>query len=127
MSGPVFDASAILAMAFNEPGAEKAMIQLSGARISAVNYSEAGAKLIDKGLQPDEAFRWLGALRLEVVPFDIVSATGAAALRKDTRARRLSFADRACIGLAIAKGATAVTADRIWAELDLACPLDLLR
>ncbi|CAN7695454.1 type II toxin-antitoxin system VapC family toxin [Pararhizobium sp. LjRoot238] len=127
MSGAVFDASAILAMAFNEPGAEQAMMQLPGARISAVNYSEAGAKLIDKGLQPDEAFVWLGALRLEVVPFDTTSAEGAAALRKDTRARRLSFADRACIGLAIIGGTAAITTDRIWSELDLACVVKLIR
>lgn len=127
MSGAVFDASAILAMAFNEPGAEQAMAHLTGARISAVNYSEAGAKLIDKGLQADEAFVWLGALRLEVVPFDAASAEGAAALRKDTRARRLSFADRACLGLAIANGAAAITTDRVWSELDLTCAVKLIR
>jgi len=127
MSSAVFDASAVLAMAFNEPGAEQAMIHLAGARISAVNYSEAGAKLIDKGLGPEEAFIWLGALRLEVVPFDTASAEKAAFLRKDTRARRLSFADRACIGLAAADGSAAITTDRVWSELDLACDVKLIR
>ncbi|WP_438754133.1 type II toxin-antitoxin system VapC family toxin [Pararhizobium sp. O133] len=127
MSGAVFDASAVLAMAFNEPGADQAMAYLTGGRISAVNYSEAGAKLIDKGLPPDEAFIWLAALRLEVVPFDTASAEGAATLRQETRVRRLSFADRACLGLAIATGAAAITTDRVWSELDLNCIVKLIR
>jgi len=123
----VFDASAVLAIAFNEPGAEHALARMSSATISTVNLSEAGAKLIDKGLGAVEAFRWLAALQLKVEVFDGDQAVAAASLRAVTRTKRLSFADRACIALAASKGAVAMTTDRAWAELDLPCPIKLLR
>ncbi|MBD0415861.1 type II toxin-antitoxin system VapC family toxin [Oryzicola mucosus] len=127
MAEVVFDASAVLAIAFQEPGAEVAIGKMSGAVISSVNYSEAGAKLIDKGFGADEAFRWLAALRLDVITFDETHARQAAVLRSTTKARRLSFADRACIALTIERHATVVTTDRAWAELDLPCAIELIR
>lgn len=127
MADYVFDASALLAIAFNEPGADRAIARMAGASISAVNYSEAGAKLIDKGFDPVEAFTWLDALRLHVIDFDTDCARQAAALRTGTRERRLSFADRACLAQAMKEDAVALTTDRVWAELDLACGVELLR
>jgi PIN domain nuclease of toxin-antitoxin system len=127
MSGAVFDASALLAMAFSEPGADLAVAYLIGGRVSAVNFSEAGAKLIDKGLGAEEAFHLLGALGLDVVPFDAASAQPAAALRVQSRAFGLSFADRACLGLAIERQAPAITADKVWSRLDLPCAIVQLR
>jgi PIN domain nuclease of toxin-antitoxin system len=35
--------------------------------------------------------------------------------------------DRACLALAIRKGATALTADRKWADLDVGCKIELIR
>ncbi len=127
MAGYVFDASAVLAIAFNEPGADLAISKMSGATISCVNYSEAGAKLIGKGFAVDEAFRWLDALRLEVIVFDKHQARLAGALRTRTNAKRLSFADRATIALASERAAIAVTTDRIWATLEVDCRIELLR
>lgn len=127
MTNNVFDASAVLAIAFKEPGADNAIARMSSARISTVNYSEAGAKLIDKGFGAEEAFAWLGALRLELVTFDEAAAMAAASLRAVTKHKRLSFADRACLALAIRSGDTAVTTDRAWSTLDLPCPVELIR
>lgn len=127
MAEAVFDASAVLAIAFKEPGAEHALARMSTAIISTVNLSEAGAKLIDKGFDPIEAFRWLAALQLKVVVFDQEQAVAAASLRASTKVKRLSFADRACIALAASEGAVAMTTDRAWADLDLPCPIKLLR
>lgn len=127
MVDAVFDASAVLAIAFKEPGAEHALAKMSSAAISTVNLSEAGAKLIDKGFDTIEAFRWLAALQLQVAVFDEDQAVAAASLRVATKAKRLSFADRACIALAASKGAVAMTTDRAWAEVDLPCPIKLLR
>lgn len=127
MDKAVFDASAVLAIAFNEPGADKAIGHIHGGAISAVNYSESGAKLIDKGMEPKEAFRWLAALRLEVVAFDGEQAMNAAALRRSTKARRLSFADRACIAMAAGRNLRALTTDRAWADLELPCAVELIR
>lgn len=127
MAGFVFDASAILAIAFREPGADVAIARMTDAAISAVNYSEAGAKLIDKGFAREEAFNWLEALRLEIHDFGREAVESAAALRENDTWRRVSFADRACISLATQLGATAVTTDRIWADLQLPCPVELIR
>jgi PIN domain nuclease of toxin-antitoxin system len=127
MADYVLDASAILAIAFKEPGADRAIARMSGAWISAVNYSEACAKLIDKGFAAQEAFRWLEALRLEVIGFEKEDAAKAAFLRAATCMKRLSFADRACLALAMSRAATAVTTDRAWAELDLSCDVELIR
>ncbi|MBN9245690.1 MAG: type II toxin-antitoxin system VapC family toxin [Mesorhizobium sp.] len=127
MTDFVFDASAILAIAFKEPGADKAITRMAGARVSAVNYSEACAKLVDKGFAAQEAFNWLEALRLDVIGFDKEDASQAASLRAATRMKRLSFADRACLALALSRDATAVTTDRAWATLDLPCAIELIR
>jgi PIN domain nuclease of toxin-antitoxin system len=123
----VFDASAILAIAFREPGAEVAVARMAAACVSAVNYSEAYAKMIDKGFGTFEAHSLLEALRLEVVGFAKPEAASAARLRETEAWRRISFADRACISLAAREGATAITTDRIWAKLDLPCPIELIR
>lgn len=127
MADFVFDASAVLAIAFKEPGADNAIARMSGASISSVNYSEAGAKLIDKGFGTEEAFQWLDALRFEVFQFDKDFALRAASLRGVARQKRLSFADRACLALTIARGAIAVTTDRAWTTLDLPCAVELIR
>jgi ribonuclease VapC len=123
----VFDASAVLAIAFSEPGADVAIARMPAASISTVNYSEAGAKMIDKGLGWTEVFNWLEALRLEIFDFDRQAAANAAALRENRAWKRISFADRACISLAAKIGATAVTTDRAWAQLDLPCAIELIR
>lgn len=127
MADFVFDASAILAIAFKEPGADKAVLHMSKACVSAVNYSEACAKLIDKGFGPREASGWLETLRLEVIPFDRPDAAQAASLRSATKHKRFSFADRACLALAISRRSIAVTTDRAWASLDLGCSIELIR
>lgn len=127
ITGYVLDASALLAIAFREPGGEIAVQRMASACVSAVNYSEACAKMIDKGFGAGEAFGWLEALRLEVVGFDRAGAEQAAALRARARGTNLSFADRACLALAIGRGATAITTDRAWAGLDLPCAVELIR
>lgn len=127
MADFVFDASAILAIAFKEPGAENAMARMSKACVSTVNYSEACAKLIDKGFAAEEAFNWLEALRLDVVVFDRSDAAQAASLRSATKLKRFSFADRACLALAISRQAVAMTTDRAWKTVDLGCSVELIR
>ena len=127
MADFVFDASAILAIAFKEPGADNALARMARACVSTVNYSEACAKLVDKGFGLEEAFGWLEALRLDVVVFDRVDAARAAALRSATKLKRFSFADRACLALAISRKAIAVTTDRAWKTVDLDCSIELIR
>ena len=52
MSTFVYDASALLAVIFDEPGADDVMDCLAhpGGEVCAVNWSEVGAKLAEHGL-----------------------------------------------------------------------------
>lgn len=114
---PVVDASALLALLADEPGAERvAGAIVAGAAIGAVNLAEVLTKLVDLGMPLVDAADVLDGLGLEVVPFDAEAARGAAALRAATRSRGLSLGDRAALALAGARGATVLTTDRAWVD-----------
>lgn len=123
----VLDASAVLAILNFEPGADKARLYLPDGWISAANAAEVGAKLSDKGMPAAAARNALALLRLKVADFDAALAHTTVELRQPTRAKGLSLADRACLALAIREQGTAVTADRVWAELELPCKVELIR
>ncbi len=114
-SGPVvLDASAVLALLFEEPGAEVVRAQLRTGVIGAANLAEVLAKLSDHGLPAMEAVRAVTILGLEVAPMTEAQARRSAELRPMTRAVGLSLGDRACLALAAELGAPALTADRSW-------------
>lgn len=119
MSTVVYDASALLAVVFDEPGSDSVMDYLArpGGEVSAVNWSEVGAKLAERGLQEKELVHELAAFALDVVPFDEAQANVAAALRPGTRKFGLSLGDRCCLALARLRGARVVTADVAWLQL----------
>ena len=123
----VLDASAILALLQREPGSDRVAEIMSGAFVGAVNYSEFLAKLSDKGVRKDDRQTIADALTCEVVDFTASQAETAAALRVHSRPAGLSFADRACLALALSKGATAVTADRAWSKVDLGVDIEVIR
>jgi len=127
MSEAVLDASAVLALINEEPGAEVVDALLDDAVISAVNLSEVIAVLVDAGFELDRASGRIGALGLGVIAFDEPQALRAGALRTATRRAGLSFGARACLGLAEALAVPAVTADRRWATLGLAPDIQLIR
>lgn len=116
----VYDASALLAVIFSEPGADGVLELLSqpGGEVSAVNWSEVGAKLAERGLHADDIARELSAFGLDVIPFDEEQANLAAALRPATRELGLSLGDRCCLALARTRGARAATADANWKKLE---------
>ena len=115
----VFDASAILAMVFNEPGADKveALLQGSAASISAVNLAEVVARLVERGFALDHVDAICAGLRIEVVPLDTATAQRSGKLRAATRSLGLSLGDRCCLALAQGLNAEVVTADRPWKAL----------
>jgi len=120
--GFVLDASALLALLQQEPGAARVAEVLPDAWISAVNLSEVVAKLIDHGVPTDALIPALGQLGLKVHAFDGEAAIRAGELRVATRAFGLSLGDRACLTLAQALGAVAMTADRMWPGVATALP-----
>ncbi len=120
-SGPVvLDASAVLALLFEEPGAEVVRAQLRTGVIGAANLAEVLAKLSDHGLPAVEAVRAVTILGLEVAPMTEAQAGRSAELRPITRAVGLSLGDRACLALAAELGAPALTADRSWDAVAMA-------
>jgi PIN domain nuclease of toxin-antitoxin system len=127
MSEVVLDASAVLALINEEPGGETVDALLDHATISAVNWSEVIAVLVDAGFAVERASTRIAALGLAVIAFDQPQALAAGALRAVTRSAGLSFGDRACLGLAQARKAPAVTADRRWATLKLSAKVQLIR
>lgn len=127
MTEIVLDASAILAMLLAEPGADKVADAIQGASISAVNFSEVGAKAVDHGADIDLAFSKLREMPLRVVPFDRDQAETASRLRQATRSLGLSLGDRACLALAQCLGARVLTADKAWVSLDLGIEIVLIR
>jgi ribonuclease VapC len=123
----VLDASALLCVFFNEPGAERVEALLAGARIGAPNLAEVIAKLVDRGVDGEAISTDLAELDLEVVPLDRAQAEAAGLLRAATRRAGLSLGDRCCLALTEALGATAVTTDHAWAGLGAGIPVEVVR
>jgi PIN domain nuclease of toxin-antitoxin system len=113
----VLDASAILALLFAEPGAELVHAHLRTGVVGAANLAEVLAKLSDHGLPAKEAVRAVAILGLEVAPMTDKQAQSSAGMRALTRAAGLSLGDRACLALASELHASALTADRDWANV----------
>lgn len=119
MSDVVLDASAVLLLIFNEPGAERVRKHLDSAAISAVNLSEVVATLTEHG-GPDNLLRQeVEDLGIEVIEFDAEASFVAGFLRSHTRAKGLSLGDRACLATALLLQKPAVTADRNWKGLSV--------
>ena len=123
----VLDASAVLCLLQAENGAERVAEALPDAMIGAVNYSEVVAKLVEAGIDEMTVDSLIDKLQLNVIPFDRVQARLAGSLRSTTRKLGLSLGDRACLALAAAKGATALTCERIWTKFETPCKVETLR
>lgn len=123
----VADSSVLLAITYGEPGADRALEVIEGARVSAVNLSEVVAKFIKQGSTVEDATASVAEFGVMVVPFDLAQAVDAGLLRRATRDRGLSLGDRACLALARREGATVLTADRAWAGLDVGVPVEVIR
>lgn len=115
----VYDASALLAVVFSEAGADVVVERLgeAGGEISAANWAEVGSKMVERGLAESRLQQELAAFSLAVTPLDESQALIAARLRLSTKSLGLSLGDRCCLALAQTRGATIVTADRIWKKL----------
>ena len=128
MNRIVLDASALLALLNQEPGAETLTPELlSGAAISTVNLAEVHSKLVGRGLSPDDAWEAaLGPIR-EAVPFTAEHARFVGDLVAQTRPLGLSLGDRACLALGLALKAPVYTADKSWKKLKLGARIHVIR
>ena len=127
MTRYVYDSSALLAIILGEPGADVASANIANAMVSSVNLAETFSRAEDKGIPVDKTERFLMGKEVRFVDFDSDLARVVGTMRTKTRSRGLSLGDRASIALALRERATIVTADRVWAELDLPCKVELIR
>lgn len=124
----VLDASAILALLLEEPGAnnlpDDVMIRSA---ISTVNLAEVQSRLITRGYDPDAAWEDTLSLVMNVVPFSEEAARIAGDLITKTKPYDLSLGDRSCLALAIALKGEVDTTDRSWKKLKLGIPINVIR
>jgi ribonuclease VapC len=117
MAVVVLDASAILALLRNEPGADIVEGVIGAGVISAVNLHEVWKELLSSGIPAEIAREIADELRFEVRAHDSEAAWRAAQLHEATRSAGSGLGDRACMALAISEGVPALTADKAWKKV----------
>lgn len=117
MTSVVLDASAVLALVRDEPGADKVAPHVGRAAISAVNLQEVIKELLLSGLDEATTRELLDELRLDVRAHDVDAAYAAAGLHDQTRQYGRGLGDRSCLALAMQLGVPALTADREWKKV----------
>jgi PIN domain nuclease of toxin-antitoxin system len=123
----VLDASALIALLWDEPGAEAVERLLGRAAISAVNWAEVLQRFRAHDVDTDGKREDVEALGVQIAAFSPDDAELVAALWAPTRSAGLSLADRACLALARRLDLPAHTADRAWRKLDLDVEVVLIR
>lgn len=116
----VLDASAVLALLQEEPGADEVERVMDGALMSCVNLAEVLQKAEQHGVGTEGLEFDLEALGIEFRDFDVAMARPTA--EAWLPGTGLSLGDRACLALAQRVAGTALTTDARWslAGLDVA-------
>ncbi len=128
MTRIVLDASALLAVLNRETGADKLTPQLlSNAVSSTVNLAEVQGKLVDRGLDADDAWEATLSPIREALPFTAEHAKLAGSLVAQTRGLGLSLGDRACLAAGLVLRVPVYTADRSWKNLKLGIRMHIIR
>lgn len=117
MPSVVLDASALLALLLDEPGAEAVRPVLADAAMSTVNLAEVVGHYARNGVAREQVLEVLAPLPVEHMAPDAALAHDIGLLVPATRAAGLSLGDRACLALARRLGAPALTAERRWADV----------
>ncbi len=119
MASVVFDASWILALLRDEPGAEVVERHIGDELMSAVNLQEVIKELLRSEITIAVALEMLDALHLDIRSHGRDDAIAAACLYPATRQHGSGLGDRSCMALAMAEGIPALTADRAWVRVEV--------
>ena len=124
----VLDASALLALIHEEPGADVVAEAMTGSVIGTPNLTEVIGKLVDAQIDASTIRQLAIAAGVTIAPLTADDAELAGALRAIPGGQQLSLGDRCCLALAIrSTPPIVVTADRAWANLDLPIEVRLIR
>lgn len=129
----VLDASALMALIHKEEGEAAVAAALAGrSAISVVNWAEVLSKVAERGGDPvalelDYRERGFIGRALAIEGMTEADCVQVGRLRPITIEQGLSLADRACLALAARLGVPALTADRSWADVDVAAEVQLIR
>lgn len=130
MSNFVLDSSALLALLWDESGAENLPSEeeiRDRALMSTVNLCEVQGKLVLDGINPDEAWDGILAAIHKPIALDEEQAKLAGSLCPQTRKLGFSLEDRACVALAVKLNLPVYTADRQWSKLKFGVPVHFIR
>jgi len=128
MNRAVLDASVVLAVLFEERGAEEMTDEImDSAVISAVNLAEVQSKLVKMGHPPENAWSDAHLLETDPEPFTADQAKIAGSLIAETAKYGLSLGDRSCLALAIALNAPVYTTEQAWKDLKVGVPIHVIR
>ena len=117
----VLDASAALAVIFEESGADAVALALrTGGAMSTVNAAEVAARLHQDRWTGPEIERAFEELGIEILPFDFKTAMLSGEYRISTMRLGLGLGDRVCLATACLEECPALTADRSWRQVELA-------
>jgi PIN domain nuclease of toxin-antitoxin system len=128
MSRAVLDASVVLAVLFEERGAEKMTDEIMDrAVIGMVNLAEVQSKLVKLGHAPEDALSDAHLLESAPEPFTADQAKIAGSLITTTEKYGLSLGDRSCLALAISLKVPVYTTEQVWRNLKLGIPIHVIR
>ena len=124
----VLDASALLALLHDEPGAEIVQRSLPNATLGAANLAEVIGKLVDEDVDVARLRELLAAAGVTVAPVLEQDAELAGAMRALPGGRSLSLGDRCCLALTVRSTPPDVlTGDREWSNMDLPITINQIR
>jgi PIN domain nuclease of toxin-antitoxin system len=124
----LLDASAVLALLFNEVGSEvvaTALLQYD-CRITAPNQAEVIAKLTDRDLTHNDVKQVLSILSITVIDSTAADGEAAGYLRSVSRNLGLSLGDRLCLAAGQRLNTPVMTADQAWLGLSEALELNII-
>ena len=117
--GRLLDASALLAVIFNEAGGDRVREVADDCQIHAVNLAEVMRKMVAVGMPADEVIAQIEALNLDVVEeLGVKQVHEIARLAPEAKRLGLSIGDCVCLTTAECNDMVAVTAERRWPEIN---------
>lgn len=128
----VIDASAVMALLRDEPGAERVEELLESVESSSVNaafISTVNLAELHQKFGPELPGSLIGdsGSVIASAAFTSQHAKQAAEFFDSTKRAGLSLADRACLALAKTMGLPVITADRAWAKVAVGVDVELIR